>query len=210
MRFPTLFITLLALPNFLSLFVLGKPTRQPFSPANIPQRRTPTATTSTVGAAEPRSVMLKQHRERRAILDVCAYIDTDALVGAIIPGLVIPIHELAHLKLCLCLSALPVILETDLQLQLLAGLLGKDAINAALVALINHSPNSKHCNVPEHGSLQCTPKDPCGISCTPPYVPEGGQCVCKAPYTSCNGHCGYFPHGCGSAVPLPPYKRLTT
>ena len=73
----------------------------------------------------------------RKELDVCAYIDTDALIGSIIPGLAIPIHQLASLKLCLCLSALPAALEAHAQLKLLSGLLGKDAVSASLVALVS-------------------------------------------------------------------------
>ncbi|KAK7692057.1 hypothetical protein QCA50_005462 [Cerrena zonata] len=199
------FVSFFVLPALLSLTTLAKPNRQPFSAESI-ECRAPTKT-NTDAAPAPGSLKLRQHVERRTILDVCAYIDTDALVGSIIPGLVIPVHQLASLKLCLCLSALPAALEAHAQLKLLSGLLGKDAVSASLVALINHVPSSKHCACPEHGTLQCQPSNPCGFTCTPPFVPEGDKCVCKAPYMSCNGQCGFFPHGCGSAVPY--RKRLS-
>ena len=134
------FVTLFVLPALLSLTTLpalAKPNRQPFSADEI-ARRAPTKTT-TDPAPVPGSLKLRQHVERRTILDVCAYIDTDALIGSIIPGLAIPIHQLASLKLCLCLSALPAALEAHAQLKLLSGLLGKDAVSASLVALVSAS-----------------------------------------------------------------------
>lgn len=136
------FFTLFVLPALLSLTTLpgtalAKPSRRSFS-ADAIERRTPTKT-NTDAAPIPGTLKLKQHVERRTILDVCAYIDTDALVGSVLPGLVVPIHQLGSLKLCLCLSALPAALEAHAQLKLLSGLLGKDAVSASLVALVSLS-----------------------------------------------------------------------
>ena len=45
-------------------------------------------------------------------------------------------------------------------------------------------------------------QSPCSFTCADGYTPSPStnptNCVCKAPYTECNGVCGQFPHGCGS------------
>ncbi|KAJ3808330.1 hypothetical protein EV368DRAFT_13480, partial [Lentinula lateritia] len=40
----------------------------------------------------------------------------------------------------------------------------------------------------------CTTEDPCACSCDSGYIKSGGECVCPAPNSVCNGVCGYFPH----------------
>ncbi|KAI0071614.1 hypothetical protein K474DRAFT_587616 [Panus rudis PR-1116 ss-1] len=194
MRFQTFF---LAVAAFLLVPTFAVPARHTFTPAK------------TTNAPAPRSV-LKQHVERRAILDVCAYIDTSALLGINIPGLGLPIEALGHIEICLCLSALPVSINLNAELQALALIHGKDTVSAALAALINGCPNSQHCQAPAHGHLQCTKDDPCGVVCDAPYIKHGNQCVCAPPLMECNGKCGYFPHGCGSAVPGPWRRTLTS
>ncbi|KAI0270428.1 hypothetical protein BC834DRAFT_818875 [Gloeopeniophorella convolvens] len=149
---------------------------------------------------------LHQHVEHRALLDICVSLDADVLANA--GPLDIPITAFLGLDLCLCLSALPLAITTDLRLAALANIFGKDALNAVLVALINTVPERQHCSYPPHSKSLCQVGNPCGFDCDAPWKPSGSQCVCPPPYSVCNGVCGSFPHGCGSAAPQPPYKRL--
>ncbi|THH13232.1 hypothetical protein EW146_g6958 [Bondarzewia mesenterica] len=75
---------------------------------------------------------LRQHYEPRALLDVCAYIDADALAHAGLVG--IPANVLANLDLCLCLSALPLVLQTNANVKALVDI-GNTAVDALLTAL---------------------------------------------------------------------------
>ncbi|THH16066.1 hypothetical protein EW146_g4521 [Bondarzewia mesenterica] len=143
---------------------------------------------------------LRQHYEPRALLDVCAYIDADTLAHAGLVG--IPANVLANLDLCLCLSALPLFLQTNANVKALVDILGNTAVDALLTALVNSVPSSRQCIYPAHSSPLCTKNDPCGHSCQPPYVPQNGQCVCSPPYKECNGKCGQSHKGCSSAVPV--------
>ncbi|KAI0794975.1 hypothetical protein C8Q75DRAFT_803815 [Abortiporus biennis] len=147
-------------------------------------------TPSSTTAAAP--VTLHQYHMPRAVLDVCVFIDVQ---GLHILGVIV------DLNICLCLSALSVALESNVQLAALVNLFGKDAVLAELTALINSLSGAQQCSYPEHSHPVCSEGNPCGFTCDPPLVPQGQQCVCNAPYMSCNGQCGSFPNGCGSAVP---------
>lgn len=100
--------------------------------AKLPRKalRTSASTDPDTNAA----LATRQHHEPRALLDVCAYIDTDSLLGGLLLG--IPLHELLGLKLCLCLSALPLDLEANAKLRLLGEKYGSSAVNAALALLV--------------------------------------------------------------------------
>ncbi|THH28188.1 hypothetical protein EUX98_g6000 [Antrodiella citrinella] len=152
---------------------------------------------STLSAAPASPVDLRQYHERRDILDVCAFIDASVL------------PPLLEANICLCLSALPLALKADVGLAALVDVFGLEAATALLTKLILGSPDKKQCNVPEHGHLLtvCSATNPCGFTCDPPYVADGDQCVCKAPYSSCNGKCGSYPQGCGSAAPYAGARR---
>ncbi|KAI0041585.1 hypothetical protein FA95DRAFT_1501257 [Auriscalpium vulgare] len=145
-----------------------------------------------VPAAARRSRPLRQHVEPRALLDVCLFLDADALVNSGLLG--IPAQILAGLDICLCLSALPLAIQANVNLRLLAAILGDTELLAILTALINDAPGSKHCTYPPHSTPACQKGDPCGFHCDPPYVPKDGQCVCAPPNSLCNGVCGSFPH----------------
>lgn len=47
------------------------------------------------------------------------------------------------------------------------------------------------CNYPDHATPVCSKDKPCGFSCSDGYTASNGKCVCKAPFTECNGTCGY-------------------
>ncbi|KAI0055962.1 hypothetical protein BV25DRAFT_1814940 [Artomyces pyxidatus] len=174
-----------------------------FGPAFVSVLSSLSALTSVVaGRGRP----LRQHVEPRALLDVCVNLDADILAKS---GIIIPLDLLGALDICLCLSALPLALTTDIRLKLLALIPGNSELLAILTALINTSPGSKHCTYPPHSTPLCKADDPCGFHCDAPYVPKNGQCVCEAPYSICNDQCGSFPKGCGSAVPHSRRKHLT-
>ncbi|GJE92427.1 hypothetical protein PsYK624_085810 [Phanerochaete sordida] len=172
----------------------------PFAPAFAnakANRRYPSPTTP---APANDALASRQHHERRAVLDVCAYIDLGLGLG--VPNLLgIPLAKLANLKLCLCLSALPLALDLNAQLKALGDQYGKDAVIAFLTALIDSSPNSRHCSYPDHCDPVCSAGDPCGYQCHAPYVKQGNKCVCGPGTVDCNGKCVPASQGCGSAVP---------
>ena len=69
---------------------------------------------------------------------------------------------------------------------------------------MNNATNKQQCTYPPHAQAKptCDKSDPCGsFECTDGFKKSGDQCVCEAPSTECNGHCGSFPNGCGSSTP---------
>jgi len=149
---------------------------------------------------------LRQHAEPRATLDVCATVDTSLLawVGLTLP----PSSYEGCLDICLCLSALPVVVETNDQLRLLANTYGNNVVIQDLATLINNAPNRQNCRYPQYSQPVCSTDNPCDFNCEYPYVPKGQKCVCEYPYTLCNGVCGNFKQGCGSAVPQPHQRSI--
>ncbi|PPQ69711.1 hypothetical protein CVT25_012974 [Psilocybe cyanescens] len=147
----------------------------------------------------------RQYRVPRDLLDVCINVNANLLADASqllgLSSLLGALNLGADIKLCLCLKDLDLYLDTKDQLSALIGLLGKDTVGALITALINTSKDAKQCTFPQHAHHTCNTSDPCHYACDPPYVNEGGQCVCASPNISCNGVCGEFPQGCSSAVP---------
>ncbi len=145
MRVSTLFYTFLALQQFGQ--VLASHGRKIYT-------RPPTSVARTAGnpnlypPVDP--IASRQHHERRNLLDVCAYIDTDQILGGDILG--IPLRDLAGLKICLCLSALPLGLEVDVQLQVLRNKYGEALIDAVLDILVR----CLNCSVYALGTLGLT------------------------------------------------------
>lgn len=116
--------------------------------------------------------------------------------------------------MCLCLSALPVFLQTNvlaLAAVDVAGLAKVDAIIRALVCAgwlqimhaafesltlpsqINERAPSSKCNYPDHSKPACIDGDPCRFTCEDGFMPFPMQhptkCVCSAPSIVCNGQC---------------------
>ncbi|KAI0792577.1 hypothetical protein C8Q75DRAFT_608169 [Abortiporus biennis] len=81
---------------------------------------------------------------------------------------------------------------------------------SALEGLIFNAPDSATCTYPANAIPGgCQPGAPCSFQCSNgyvPYVPLGSSspttCYCPSPSIACNGQCGSFPNGCGSAVPV--------
>ncbi|KAF9042938.1 hypothetical protein BJ165DRAFT_1603181 [Panaeolus papilionaceus] len=163
---------------------------------------------------KPRSDVLtsRQHRIRRDLLDICINVNINLLADASkllgLGSLLGPLGLSSDIQLCLCLKDLDIYLDTNVQIQYLIGLLGRNNVAALVTALINTSPESQQCTFPPHSHHVCSNSGPCHYECDSPYVLQGGLCVCDAPYMSCNGVCGDFPNGCGSAAPRLPGARI--
>lgn len=110
----------------------------PFSAVLAKPRKAYRAPTPAVGhadlAAAADVVALRQHQERRALLDVCAYIGVDLGLGLDLLG--IPLGELLDLQICLCLSALPLTVDANAQVKVLGDKYGMDLVNAVLRILV--------------------------------------------------------------------------
>ena len=93
------------------------------------------ATRTTRDNHSPADVLApRQHHEPRALLDVCAYIGADADLNIGLLG--IPLSSILDLDICLCLSALPLALETNVKLKSLTTLFGSALVEAVLKLLV--------------------------------------------------------------------------
>jgi hypothetical protein len=77
----------------------------------------------------------RHYHQPRALLDVCASIDADLLSGQSILG--IPLDGLLDTDICLCLSALPLYLETNVKVSTLIDLLGLTDVSAFFKVLVS-------------------------------------------------------------------------
>ncbi|KAH9052847.1 hypothetical protein EDB87DRAFT_1569892 [Lactarius vividus] len=149
---------------------------------------------------------LRQHVEPRASLDVCATIDENSLYSV---GLYLPASAFEScINICLCISSLPAAIQANSDLRLLAKQHGVAVVRSDLALLINSAQSRENCYYPDNSHPACTPDNPCAFDCESPFVPRGNKCACPPPYRLCNGVCGMFTHGCGSAA-AHPYKRLS-
>jgi len=153
----------------------------------------------TRGAARHDVIAARQAHVQRDLIDVCAGLDVDFEVLNIVFG---------HLDVCLCIGLLPDFIEVDVVAQAAVAVAGETVVLAQLEALINAADGKQTCNYPTHASPICSFDWPCGFDCsdgyspfTPPGSPYPTECTCPAPLMECNGQCGHFPGGCGSAVP---------
>ncbi|KAI0048159.1 hypothetical protein FA95DRAFT_1491411 [Auriscalpium vulgare] len=139
--------------------------------------------------------------DTRDVLDICAAIDVELTVPGIL-GISIPV---GLLDVCLCLSALPVFLETNVVAIAAVAIAGHDEVTAILTALINTAAPKAHCTYPEHGTPICDGKNPCGFQCKDGFTPSPPSkpttCVCAAPSVVCNGVCGPA-KSCPTSKPL--------
>ncbi|KAI0300653.1 hypothetical protein B0F90DRAFT_1629408 [Multifurca ochricompacta] len=92
---------------------------------------------------------------------------------------------------CLCLSALPLFLETNVVAILAVTIAGKSVVTDILTNLIIGAAPNAHCVYPDHSTPICINGNPCGFQCTDGFTPYPPQypttCVCNAPYMVCNG-----------------------
>jgi len=192
MRTPSIFLALVALPT-LFLSALARP-KALYTPTFSAARRTDVLSS-------------RQYHAPRQLLDLCAEVNTNQLVDEILGSssllninLAALVNSIVGLKLCLCLSALPVEIEANADLSLLSGLLPPGELESLLGGLISSSPNAEQCKYPPNSSPVCSSSDPCGFTCNSPYVKVNNQCVCPAGYVACNGQCA---KSCASSYPKP-------
>jgi hypothetical protein len=79
------------------------------------------ATTASVNANA-----LRQHQQR-ALLDICANVDAELKLLGLVFG---------KIELCLCISAIPTLIQTNLIVKAAVLLAGEAAVTAALNALV--------------------------------------------------------------------------
>jgi len=142
------------------------------------------------------------HIPRALVVDVCASVDLDIEVAALLPGAKAIV--IGHIDICLCLSVVADFVASDSTCKSAAQHIGNDGVANLLTNHIQNAASKKQCTYPDHGcaASTCEPSNPCGSwTCTDGYTKSGSDCVCPPPYAECNGKCGYFPHGCGSATP---------
>ncbi|KAI0044187.1 hypothetical protein FA95DRAFT_297109 [Auriscalpium vulgare] len=148
---------------------------------------------ATASASSVRA--LRQHVAPRAQTDTCVYtyiptVESDGTLGPNAP-------------VCYCLSGIPDVISSSVELVAAVGI---PYLLDLLTELVHDFGEA--CTYPPGVTPVCSETDPCGFQqCSAPYVEQDSQCVCAAPYTSCNGVCDVFPNGCGSAVPQNPGKR---
>jgi hypothetical protein len=102
---------------------------------------------TTIGA-DADAITLLQHHPKRALVDVCAALDANAMARAGLGGLLGTLLG-AHADLCLCASAFPLNIEAVLgvgagSVTNLLGLGGAARVNALLLALVRSPSVSAH------------------------------------------------------------------
>ncbi|KAI9453933.1 hypothetical protein F5148DRAFT_985380 [Russula earlei] len=101
----------------------------------------------------------------------------------------VPVSE-RSIDVCLCLSALPLFIETDVVAILAVTLAGEDAVTGILTKLILGAAPKTSCVYPPHSTPACVGRNPCGFQCedgyspSPPVAPT--TCACPPPNVVCN------------------------
>ncbi|GJE89458.1 hypothetical protein PsYK624_055590 [Phanerochaete sordida] len=133
----------------------------------------------------------------RTTTDVCANIDADLSVDVF--GIAITV---GLIDVCLCLSAIPVFIKTNVVAIAGITLVGEAAVEANLEAMVNNAPDHQSCIYPDNCDPICSHGSPCGFQCKNGFVlsPDHKDCICPAPNKVCNGICGPF-KSCPSSGP---------
>ncbi|KAF8495935.1 hypothetical protein F5888DRAFT_509998 [Russula emetica] len=122
-------------------------------------------------------------------IDVCVTLNADLVV----PNLLNTLTAVGAIDACICLSALPVFLETNVVAALAVTIAGKDVVSGILTALINNQAAQSTCVYPEHSKPACVGGNPCGFTCSDGFTASLDSnppaCVCAPPSVLCNGKC---------------------
>ncbi|KAH9051506.1 hypothetical protein EDB87DRAFT_1694447 [Lactarius vividus] len=123
--------------------------------------------------------------DARELLDVCASVNADLVV----PDVLNVLTAVGALDICLCLSALPLFLETNIVALLAVDIAGEKVVTDILANLamrpmrIATTPSIANPHV-----LTEIPADSPALMASLPFPPSNPtKCVCSAPNVVCNG-----------------------
>ncbi|KAH9036469.1 hypothetical protein EDB85DRAFT_758455 [Lactarius pseudohatsudake] len=140
--------------------------------------------------------------DARELLDVCASVNADIVV----PDVLGILSAVGAINVCLCLSALPLFLETNIVALLAVDIAGEQVVSDILANLILGKAPESHCNYPEHGVPVCVDGNPCRFRCIDGFTPfppsNPTMCICSTPNVICNGKC-VAPGACPTSNALP-------
>ncbi|KAA1470838.1 hypothetical protein DENSPDRAFT_775647, partial [Dentipellis sp. KUC8613] len=92
---------------------------------------------------------------------------------------------------CICLSALPLFIETNVIAIAAVALVGESAATSAITSMVNSAASKSQCKFPDHATPACVSGNPCGFQCSDGFTPSPAKkptdCVCEPPKTVCNG-----------------------
>lgn len=176
-----LFAGVLSLPSIASSYILDT---------------SPNANRNSVSRS--RVIAQRQHRIRRAEVDICisitstTFLSQERIVNA----------ALENIQICVCLSNLDIWLDINIDAKRLTRVLGRPRVKQILQTIFTGGVDSRECILPTHAHHICRSGDPCAFECQDNYTEEDGECACLLPFQDCNGICGAFPNGCGTAAPV--------
>ncbi|CAL1710877.1 unnamed protein product [Somion occarium] len=117
-------------------------------------------------------------------------------------------HGVGRLDVSLCVSIVAEFVRINKIAQLAVMLLGEKEVIEIITTTIKKTGTYVTCTIPDHAHSTCKHEDLCAFECIDgfqPYTNPGddkpSDCICSAPLSECNGKCGNFPNGCGSAAP---------
>ncbi|KAH9975089.1 hypothetical protein BGW80DRAFT_1225415 [Lactifluus volemus] len=159
------------------------------------------ARASSIKMREPASHPL----DTRELLDVCASVNADLTV----PDLLGILSLVGVIDVCLCISALPLFIQTNVVAIAAVGRAqgGEPEVTSILEKLIHEAAPDSGCDYPDHSIPACVDGNPCGFHCTdgftasPPDQPT--TCVCEESSVICNGKCKRW-SGSGTCAEMGP------
>ncbi|KAN0135205.1 hypothetical protein V8E53_007096 [Lactarius tabidus] len=143
--------------------------------------------------------------DARDLSDVCGSLNTELVV----PDLLGILTAVGVIDVCLCQSALPLFLDTNVVGILGVTIAGDQVVTQILTEFIIEAAANENCNYPDHSSPACVDGNPCGFDCLDGYTPSPAAnpttCACATPNMVCNGHC--VPAGSCPSSQATPQKR---
>jgi len=125
--------------------------------------------------------------QKRAALDVCSNVGCSVSLPNPLDGKTI---KFGDLNVCLCLSGIPGLVKSDPILLAASLIVGSSKVTDYITSQVKKG--GQNCNYPDHATPVCASHDPCSFDCGDGYSASDKKCVCKPPYTECNGKCGTF------------------
>ncbi|KAG5645688.1 hypothetical protein DXG03_005526 [Asterophora parasitica] len=161
------------------------------------------------GVSNPRELNAyskRQYRVKRSVTDVCMSTTGEGFGNAMgVPGAA----AYAGVDVCLCSQEIDSWIATNPNGVALGHALGASDVKSALQLLFSPSSGEslvESCTTPANAVRTCGGGDGggtvCRFACDNGYSEDGDSCVCEEPNTECNGVCGDFSEGCGSARPV--------